>query len=154
MTEVFSVIGEANNVAVRIRLKQLGRKHRPYYRICVMDARSPRDGKTIEEIGTYDPMIRETDKRVSLNGERYEYWLSVGALPTDHVKRLADKYKGNVPAVRIDERKVREVAAAPKKAEPRRVKQQPAAPPAEEAAPVTEAAAETATATEEAPASE
>lgn len=153
MTEVFSVIGEAKNVAVRIRLKQLGRKHRPYYRICVMDARSPRDGKTIEEIGTYDPMIRETDKRVSLKGERYDYWLSVGALPTDHVKRLAEKYKGNVPAVRIDERKVREVAVAPKKAEPRRVKPQPAAAPVEEAAPAAETT-ETATATEETPASE
>lgn len=124
-------------MAVRIRLKQLGRKHRPYYRICVMDSRVPRGGKAIEEIGTYDPMIRDTDQRVTLNAERYDYWVGVGAQATDNVKRLADKYKGKVPAVRMDEPKAREAIATPEKAEVRRRKPEP--PPEEAPA---EAAAE------------
>ena len=153
LTEVFSTIGEAKNVAVRIRLKQLGRRHRPYYRICVMDSRTPRDGKSIEEIGTYDPMIRETDSRVTLKGDRYDYWVSVGAQPSDEVKRLADKYKGKVPTVRMDERKPREVLSLPKKAESRRRKPEPA-PVAVEAPAAEEAAADAAPATEATPASE
>lgn len=79
-------------MAVRIRMKQLGRKHRPYYRICVMDIRRPRDGRVLEELGTYDPMIPETDARVQLNGERVNYWLSVGATPSETVKVLIKKY--------------------------------------------------------------
>jgi len=79
-------------VAVRIRLKRLGRKHRPFFRICAMDSRSPRDGKVLEELGTYDPMIRETDARALLNGERINYWLGVGAQPTDKVGVLIKKY--------------------------------------------------------------
>lgn len=71
-----------------------------------MDARTPRDGKTIEELGTYDPMVRETDKRVTVNAARVDYWLSVGALPTDAVKILLDKYKGKVPEKRVDAKRV------------------------------------------------
>lgn len=82
-------------MAVRIRLKKLGRKHRPYYRICVMDQRTPRGGRAIEEVGTYDPMVPETDARVTLNGERVDYWLSVGAQPSDKVKVLIKKYGTN-----------------------------------------------------------
>ncbi len=58
-------------------MKKLGRKHRPFFRICAMDIRVPRDGRVLEELGTYDPMIRETDARALLNGERIKYWLSV-----------------------------------------------------------------------------
>ncbi len=79
-------------MAVRIRLKRLGRTHRPFYRICAMDARSPRDGRVIEELGYYDPMVRETDARAVLNGERIDYWLGVGAQPSDKVKVLIKKY--------------------------------------------------------------
>ncbi|MBY0589318.1 30S ribosomal protein S16 [bacterium] len=129
-------------MAVRIRLKQLGRKHRMYYRICVMDSRTPRDGKTIEEIGTYDPMIRDTDKRVTLDGSRYDYWVSVGAKPTDQVARLAEKYKGHVPTVRIDVPKPRDIALIPVRTSARRVKIEPPAPPAPE--PVAEVAVEAA----------
>ncbi len=111
-----------------------------YYRICVMDSRSPRDGKTIEEIGTYDPMIRDTDKRVTLDGSRYDYWMSVGAKPTDQVARLAEKYKGKVPAVRIDAPKARDGALVPARTSARRVKIEAPAPAAVE--PVVEAAAE------------
>jgi small subunit ribosomal protein S16 len=79
-------------VAVRIRLKRLGRKHRPFFRVCAMDSRAPRDGKVIEELGIYDPMVRETDARAVLNGERIAYWLGVGAQPTEKVGVLIKKY--------------------------------------------------------------
>jgi small subunit ribosomal protein S16 len=79
-------------VAVRIRMKKLGRRHRPFYRICAMDARAPRDGRILEELGTYDPMVPYTDARAVLDGERVRYWLSVGAQPTEKVKVLIKKY--------------------------------------------------------------
>lgn len=82
-------------MAVRIRMKRLGRKHRPYYRICVMDARVPRDGKAIEEIGTYDPMVRDKSQRVTLDMERIEHWISVGAQPSEKVAVLIRKVKEN-----------------------------------------------------------
>ena len=56
-----------------------GRKHRPYYRIVAIDHRQPRDGRVIEELGTYDPMIKNTDERVKLRPDRIKYWMSVGA---------------------------------------------------------------------------
>ncbi len=79
-------------MAVRIRMKQMGRKHRPYYRICAVDSRSPRDGKVIEEIGTYDPKILDVDARVVMNQERLSYWLGVGAKPSEHVAVFIKKY--------------------------------------------------------------
>ena len=79
-------------MAVRIRLKKLGRRHRPFFRVCAMDSRSPRDGRVIEELGTYDPMVRETDARAILKGERIDYWLGVGAQPTHKVSVLIKKY--------------------------------------------------------------
>ena len=79
-------------MAVRIRLKRMGRTHRPFYRISAMDSRSPRNGKDIERLGYYDPMVSEKDARVKLNNERIAYWLSVGAKPTEKVKVLIDKY--------------------------------------------------------------
>jgi len=82
-------------VAVRIRMKRLGRRHRPFYRICAVDARRPRDGRVLEELGTYDPMIADVDARALLNGERIQHWLSVGAQPSDKVKVLIEKYGAN-----------------------------------------------------------
>ena len=79
-------------MSVRIRMKQFGRKHRPYYRICAMDIRRPRDGRVLEELGTYDPLVPDTDARAVLNGERIAYWLSVGAQPSDKVRVLIKKY--------------------------------------------------------------
>jgi small subunit ribosomal protein S16 len=76
-------------------MKRLGRKHRPFYRICVQDIRRPRDGRVLEELGTYDPLVPETDARALINGERVQYWLSVGALPSDNVKVLIKKYGAN-----------------------------------------------------------
>ena len=79
-------------MAVRIRMKKMGRRHRPFFRICAVDSRSPRDGRVIEELGYYDPMVKETDARASLKSERIDYWLGVGAQPSDNVKVLIKKY--------------------------------------------------------------
>ncbi|MGA2258409.1 MAG: 30S ribosomal protein S16 [Thermoguttaceae bacterium] len=79
-------------MSVRIRMKKMGRKHRPFYRICAMELRVPRDGRVLEELGTYDPMVPETDARAILNSERIKYWLSVGAQPSDKVSVLIKKY--------------------------------------------------------------
>lgn len=79
-------------MAVRIRMKMMGRRHRPFFRICAMDARTPRDGRVLEELGTYDPMVPYEDARAVMNGERVKYWLSVGALPTAKVRILIKKY--------------------------------------------------------------
>lgn len=79
-------------MAVRIRMKKLGRKHQPYFRICAIDSRAPRDGKVLEELGSYDPMVKETDARALLKGERINFWISKGALPSENVKVLIKKY--------------------------------------------------------------
>jgi small subunit ribosomal protein S16 len=82
-------------VAVRIRMKRMGRKSRPFYRLCAIDQRSPRDGRVLEELGHYDPMCKEVDARAVLNGPRIEYWISVGAQPSENVEVLIKKYGSN-----------------------------------------------------------
>jgi small subunit ribosomal protein S16 len=78
-------------MALSMRLSRGGSKKRPYYRIVIADARSPRDGKFIEKIGTYNPLLAKDDeKRVILDGDRAKHWLSVGAQPTDRVARFLD----------------------------------------------------------------
>jgi len=77
-------------------MKMLGRKHRPYYRIVAIDHRQPRNGRHIEELGAYDPMIPNTDARVTLKPDRVKYWLSVGALPSEKVAILIKKYMGKI----------------------------------------------------------
>jgi len=79
-------------VAVRIRMKRFGRLHRPFFRICAVDQNAPRNGRVLEELGTYDPMVPETDARAILKGERVKYWLGVGAQPSDRVRVLIKKY--------------------------------------------------------------
>jgi small subunit ribosomal protein S16 len=83
------------NVSVKIRMKKMGRKNRSYFRVCAMDIRSPRDGRVIEELGTYDPAVPETDARAILNGERISYWLGVGAQASPKVSVLIKKYGKN-----------------------------------------------------------
>ncbi|ODS33653.1 MAG: 30S ribosomal protein S16 [Candidatus Scalindua rubra] len=80
-------------MAVRIRLKRMGRKNRAFYRICAFDAREERDGRSIEQLGTYDPMEKEESKKVVLKRERIEYWISVGAKPTETVASILKKNK-------------------------------------------------------------
>ena len=79
-------------MAVRIRMKMHGRKHRHYFRIVAIDHHQPRDGRVIEELGSYDPMVKNTDERVRLVPDRVKYWMSVGALPTEKVQALLDKH--------------------------------------------------------------
>src|SRR5260370_12547457 len=82
---------------VRLRMKSFGRRHRPFFRICAMDARSPRDGRSIEELGHYDPMVRNTEARTVLNVNRIRYWLSVGAQPSEKVQALLNRRGGEKP---------------------------------------------------------
>ena len=77
-------------MSLKLRLARAGTKKRPYYHIVLADARSPRDGRFIEKIGNYDPMLADESKRVNLNAERATHWLSVGAQPTDRVLRFLD----------------------------------------------------------------
>ncbi len=79
-------------MAVVIRMKRMGRKHRAFYRICAADKRSPRDGRVIEAIGTYDTSVPETDARCTFDAARLQHWLSKGALPSDAVRVLIKKY--------------------------------------------------------------
>jgi small subunit ribosomal protein S16 len=74
-------------LSVRIRLKRFGTKRRPYYRIVVMDSRSPRDGRTIEEVGFYHPIEIE-EKQIKVKEERVREWLNKGAQPSDTVRKL------------------------------------------------------------------
>jgi small subunit ribosomal protein S16 len=76
-------------------MKKLGRSHQPFFRICAVDKRAPRDGKVIEELGTYDPRVPETDARAIFNAERVDYWISVGAQPSENVAVLIKKYGTN-----------------------------------------------------------
>lgn len=73
-------------MAVKIRLKRVGAKKKPYYRVVVADSRSPRDGRFIEEIGTYNPLTEP--KEVNVKADRANYWIGTGAKPTDTVDRL------------------------------------------------------------------
>ena len=79
-------------MAVRIRMKKMGRAHRHFFRICAMDKRSPRDGRVLEELGTYDPNITDVDARAVLKADRVDHWLSVGAQPSEKVAILIKKY--------------------------------------------------------------
>jgi small subunit ribosomal protein S16 len=77
-------------MSLKIRLARAGTKKRPYYHVVIADARSPRDGRFIEKVGNYDPMLADDSKRVTLVTERIQHWLSVGATPTDRVLRFLD----------------------------------------------------------------
>lgn len=73
---------------VRLRLKRMGRRHRPFYRLNAIEKRSQRDGRVLEQLGWYDPMAADADKQIELKGDRIKHWLSVGAQPSDTVNDL------------------------------------------------------------------
>ena len=83
---------------VRIRMKAMGRRHRPFFRICAMDSRTGRDARPIEELGHYDPMSRNAETQTILNASRIRYWLSVGAQPSHKVQCLLNKKGVKKPA--------------------------------------------------------
>ncbi|MCP5397582.1 MAG: 30S ribosomal protein S16 [Sphingomonadaceae bacterium] len=152
-------------MAVAIRLSRGGAKKRPYYRIVVSDTRSPRDGKYLEQIGTYNPMLpKDSGERVKLNEDRARHWLSVGAQPTDRVHRFLDAAgileraarnnpKKGEPGEAAKARAEEKAEKAAEAAEAAKAAEEEAAAPAEEAV-VEEAAAEEAPAAEEAAAEE
>jgi small subunit ribosomal protein S16 len=78
-------------MSLKIRLSRGGAKKRPFYRIVVADSRSPRDGRYIEKVGTFNPLLpRDSEDRIKLDTDRVKHWLSNGALPTDRVLRFLD----------------------------------------------------------------
>src|SRR3954451_9256012 len=79
-------------------MKSMGRRHRPFFRICAMDSRTPRDGRAIEELGYYDPMARNLEARESLDANRIRYWLSVGAQPSEKVQAILKRHGIRKPA--------------------------------------------------------
>ncbi len=132
----------------------MGRKHRPFFRLCAVDARKPRDGRVLEELGIYDPMVPDTDARAILKGDRIDYWLGVGAIPSPKASILIKKYGTNGTNL-----EAQEAALAKLKNKPRYVASAEkavismTAPAPEEAAPAAEAAPAEAPAAEgEAPA--
>src|SRR6478735_1993474 len=110
-------------MSLKLRLARAGTKKRPYYHVVVADARSPRDGRFIEKIGTYDPKLEDKEKRVTLITERVQHWLSVGAQPTDRVARFVDvaglkkREPRNNPERAVPGKKATERAEAKVKAE-------------------------------------
>ncbi|MEL7197356.1 MAG: 30S ribosomal protein S16 [Pseudomonadota bacterium] len=152
-------------MAIALRLSRGGAKKRPYYRIVAADSRAPRDGKYLEQIGTYNPLLAKDDeKRVTLNEDRARYWLGVGAQPSDRVLRFLDaagikerearnnpnKGKPGEKAVERAEEKAEKLKEAEEAEEAAKAAEEEAA--TEEAA--TEEAAAEETASEEAPAEE
>jgi small subunit ribosomal protein S16 len=94
-------------------MKMMGRTHRHYFRIVAIDARQPRDGRAIEELGTYDPHIPNTDERVTLIPSRIKYWQSVGAKPSHNVEVFIKKYMK-----KFEELEAQQARAAAAPAEP------------------------------------
>lgn len=141
-------------MATSIRLSRGGSKKRPYYRIVVADVRSPRDGKFIEKIGTYNPLLgKDDEKRVVLDSDRAKHWLSVGAQPTDRVARFLDAAGVRERAARNNPNKAKPGEKATERAEERAEKLK-AAEEAEAEAKAAAAAAKEEPAAEEAPAEE
>lgn len=148
-------------MAISIRLSRGGAKKRPYYRIVAADSRRARDGKYLEQLGTYNPMLAKDDEnRVKLIEDRIRYWLGVGAKPSDRVLRFLDAAgimerearnnpqkaePGEKAKERVEEKAAKEAEA--KEAE-EAAKAEAEAAPAEEEAPAEEAAAEEAPAEE------
>ena len=136
-------------MALKIRLARAGSKKRPYYHVVVADVRSPRDGRFIEQIGSWNPMLPKDGERVKLDEERIKHWLANGALPTDRVARFLDEaglakrdarsnptkaQPGKKAQERVAAAKQAEEAAAAKAAEEAAAAAEAAAAPAEEAA--------------------
>ncbi|QIK79693.1 30S ribosomal protein S16 [Sphingomonas piscis] len=132
-------------MALAIRLARGGAKKRPYYRIVVADSRSPRDGRFIEKVGTYNPLLaKDSPERVKLDGERISHWLSVGAQPSDRVLRFLDAAGIKERAARNNPNKAKPGEKATERAEERAAKEAEAAEAAAAAAaaPAEEAPAE------------
>lgn len=134
-------------MSLKLRLARAGTKKRPFYHIVVADARSPRDGRFIEKLGTYNPLLaKDNEGRVVLNTERAQHWLSVGAQATDRVERFLDAAGLLKRAPRSNPEKAKPGQKATDRAEERAAKaaevEAAKNAPAEEAAATEEATAE------------
>ncbi|WP_196260275.1 30S ribosomal protein S16 [Pelagibacterium limicola] len=138
-------------MAIKIRLARGGSKKRPYYHIVIADARAPRDGRVIERIGAYNPMLAKDDeKRVVLDTERATHWLNIGAQPTDRVERFLDAAGLLKRTARNNPEKAKPGAKALERLEEKKAAEEAAKQAAEAPAPVEEAPAAEAPAAEEA----
>ena len=144
-------------MALKIRLSRGGAKKRPFYRIVVAEASAPRDGRYVERVGTYNPMVpKDHEQRLTLNGERISFWMSKGAQPTERVHKMLasaglmappairDQPKKSAPGKKRAEREAAaaEAAAAEAPAEDAPAEDAPAAEAPAEGAPAAEAPAE------------
>ena len=127
-------------MAMKIRLARGGSKKRPFYRVVAADSRMPRDGRFIEKLGTYNPLLpKDSEERVKLNVERIQYWLAQGAQPTDRIARMLEaagvtpKTERNNPKKAVPGKKAQDRAEA-KAAKAAEAAAAAAAPAAEEAA--------------------
>lgn len=135
-------------MSVKIRMTRAGAKNRPYFKIVVAESRSPRDGRFIERVGSYDPLLsKDNPKRVTLDMERIKHWLSVGATPSDRIQRfLAAAGVGTAPKIypqtTQDKPKAKTVERMKAKEESRKAAAEAAAKAEAESAPAAEPAAE------------
>ena len=143
-------------MAMKIRLARGGSKKRPHYSIVAADSRMPRDGRFIEKVGTYNPLLpKDSEERVKMNMERVQYWLGQGAQPTDRISRMLEAAGVLEKKTRNNPNKAEPGAKAKERAEEKAAKAAEAeAAPAEEETPVEEAAEAEEAAAEEAPAEE
>ncbi|MCA0870749.1 30S ribosomal protein S16 [Seohaeicola saemankumensis] len=127
-------------MAMKIRLARGGSKKRPFYRIVAADSRMPRDGRFIEKLGTYNPLLpKDSEERVKMDMERVQYWLSQGAQPTDRIARMLEAAGVREKAERNNPKKGEPGAKAKERAEEKAAKaaeaaEAPAEAPAEETA--------------------
>ncbi|HAT85184.1 30S ribosomal protein S16 [Cohaesibacter gelatinilyticus] len=122
-------------MALKIRLARGGSKKRPYYRIVIADVRSPRDGRFIEKVGSYNPLLsKDSDERVVLKIDRIEHWIKQGAQPTDRVLRFLDAAGIAKRPARNNPKKAEMGAKAKERLEEKRMKEEEAAAAAAEAA--------------------
>lgn len=129
-------------MALKIRLARGGSKKRPYYRIVIADVRSPRDGRFIEKVGSYNPLLsKDSEDRVQLDVERIQHWMEKGAKPTDRVLRFLDAAGLAKRPQRNNPNKAKPGAKAQERLEEKRMKEEEAAAAAAEAeAPAEESA--------------
>jgi len=115
-------------MALKIRLARGGSKKRPYYRVVIADVRSPRDGRFIEKVGSYNPLLpKDSEERVKLDIERIQYWISKGAQPTDRVLRFLDAAGVAKRPARNNPNKAEPGAKAKERLEEKRMKEEEAA---------------------------
>jgi small subunit ribosomal protein S16 len=146
---------ENEGMSLKIRLARAGAKKRPYYRIVIADSRSPRDGRYIEKIGTYDPLQpKDSAERVKFVEDRLKHWLGIGAQPTDRVLRFLDvagirkrdarsnPNKGQPGKKRLEREEAKRVAAEEKAKAAAEAAAAPPPPPAEPEAPAEQPSAD------------